>query len=73
MRDLRVQIDRNLCVGFGDCIEAAEAAFELDGEGIATFADGIDDVDRESLLTACEECPVDAIAVLAPDGTQLAP
>lgn len=71
--DLRIRIDRNLCVGFGDCIEAAEAAFELDDEGIAVFRESIDEVDRETLLNACDECPVDAIAVLDSDGTQLLP
>ncbi len=71
--DLRIRIDRNLCVGFGDCIEAAEAAFELDDEGIAVFREGIDEVDRQTLLDACDECPVDAISVLDSDGTQLLP
>ena len=71
--DLLIRIDRDLCVGFGDCIEAAEAAFELDDEGIATFRAGIGQVDRETLLAACDECPVDAISVLDADGTQLVP
>lgn len=71
--DLLIQIDRDLCVGFGDCIEAAEAAFELDDEGIAVFRDGVDEVDRETLLAACDECPVDAISVLDSDGQQLVP
>ena len=71
--DLLIQIDRNLCVGFGDCIELAEAAFELDDEGIAVFRDGVDGVDRETLLAACDECPVDAITVLDSGGTQLVP
>lgn len=70
---LLIRIDRDLCVGFGDCIEAAEAAFELDDEGIAVFREGIDEVDRETLLAACDECPVDAISVLDADGTQLVP
>jgi len=71
--DLLIQIDRNLCVGFGDCIEAAEAAFELDDEGVAVFRESIDGVDRETLLAACDECPVDAIAVIDSDGRQLLP
>ncbi len=73
MGELSVRIDRNLCVGFGDCIEAAEDAFELDDEGVAAFREGIDRVDRETLLAACDECPVDAIAVFDADGTQLLP
>ena len=68
-----IQIDRDLCVGFGDCIEFAEAAFELDDEGIAIFRDGIDDVARETLLAACDECPVDALSVFDADGKQLVP
>ena len=68
-----VQIDRNLCVGFGDCIEVAEAAFELDDEGVAVFRDGIDDVPRDTLLAACDECPVDALSVFDAAGAQLVP
>jgi len=71
--DLLIQIDRDLCVGFGDCIDAAEAAFELDDDGIAEFRKGIDQVDRETLLAACDECPVDALTVLDSDGMQLVP
>ena len=68
-----VQIDRDLCVGFGDCVEAAEDAFELDDDGIVVFRDGIDDVPRDALLAACDECPVDALTVFDSDGTQLVP
>ena len=34
---LRIRIDRGLCVGFGDCVEAAPEAFRLDGEGVVVF------------------------------------
>ena len=36
---LTIRIDRLICVGFGDCIEASPEAFELDDEGIAVFRD----------------------------------
>ncbi len=68
-----VQIDRTLCVGFGDCVEASTEAFELDDEGIAVFREGIDAIATESLMTACGECPVDALTVLDESGTQLVP
>ena len=73
VRGYLFQIDRDLCVGFGDCIEAAEAAFEFDDDGIAVFKDGIDGVAHETLLAACDECPVDAISAFDPDGKQVAP
>ena len=70
--DLRVRIDRLLCVGFGDCVEAAPSAFALDAEGLAVFVRP-HSVDRETLLQACEACPVDALSVWGADGEQLVP
>lgn len=72
LADLTVRIDRLLCVGFGDCIEEAPTAFELDDDGIAVFTAGADEAHRGELLAACEACPVDALIALD-DGVQLAP
>lgn len=69
---LRVRIDRTLCVGFGDCVEAAAEAFRLDGEGIVTFLEP-ERVDRGRLVAACETCPVDALTVWDETGAQLVP
>ncbi len=70
--DLRVRIDRTLCVGFGDCLEDAPEAFRLDEEGIATFAEPAA-TDRGRLLQACDACPVDALTVWDASGKQLVP
>ncbi|MQA90454.1 MAG: ferredoxin [Gemmatimonas sp.] len=69
---LTVRIDRTLCVGFGDCLEAMEELFELDEEGIATFRDAMV-VDSDRLVEACRACPVDALEVTDSDGRKLAP
>jgi ferredoxin len=69
---LRVRIDRNLCVGFGDCIEGAPEAFVLDDEGLAVFK-APDAVERARLLAACDACPVDAITVWDENGAQVVP
>lgn len=71
--DLTVQVDRLLCVGFGDCIDLAPDAFEFDDEGIATLRDGASETDRQRLLDACECCPVDALIVLDEEGRQVVP
>ncbi len=70
---LRVQIDRSLCVGFGDCVTEASEAFRLDGEDVAVFGPDADSVERKKLLRACEVCPVDALTVWDADGKQLVP
>ena len=70
--DLTLRIDRTLCVGFGDCVELAPDAFELDDEQIAVFTDPVE-TPRDKLLKACEMCPVDALIVLDAKGGQLVP
>lgn len=69
---LKVRIDRELCVGFGDCVTGAPEAFVLDDEGVAVFKEP-ERVPREQLVAACEACPVDALTVWDEAGTQLAP
>lgn len=70
--DLRIEIDRAICVGFGDCVTAAPGAFVLDGDDLATFAEP-EGVEREALLGACDACPVDAILVWDASGRPLVP
>ncbi len=69
---LTVRIDRDLCVGFEDCISEAPTAFELDGDGVVVFVNP-ETVNRERLLKACEGCPVDALSVWDESGAQIVP
>ena len=69
---LRVQIDRALCVGFGDCVDVSPAAFALGDDDVVVFV-APESVDRAELLRACASCPVDALTVWDADGTQIVP
>lgn len=69
---LVVEVDLDLCVGFGDCVDASPDAFELNDEGLAELTDP-EGVDRETLLEACRSCPVDALRATTEDGEELAP
>ena len=69
---LRVRIDRELCVGFGDCVTEAPGAFQLDDAGVARF-ENPEQTPREMLLRACNACPVDAVTVWDDEGRELAP
>lgn len=70
--DVRVRIDRTLCVGFGDCVDAAPAAFALGDDDVVVFV-APESVTREQLQRACTSCPVDALSICRADGTQLFP
>ena len=69
---LRVVIDRDQCVGFGDCVKQAPEGFKLDDDTVAVFVRP-ELVEPERLLRACDACPVDAITVWDSDGRQLVP
>jgi len=70
---LTVKIDRLICVGFETCVEVAPDLFQMDEEGIAIFTSDTNEVDKETVLEACKECPVDALVVLDASGNQLHP
>jgi ferredoxin len=69
---LRIVIDRDQCVGFGDCVKEAPEGFKLDEETVAVFV-APEAVERERLLRACDACPVDAITVYDESGAQIVP
>jgi ferredoxin len=63
--NLRVDVDRMVCAGAGDCVRIAPAAFRLDEEQIAVVVADASSIDEETLRTAERECPSGAIVVRA--------
>jgi ferredoxin len=63
-------VDRNLCVGFAECVKAAPTVFQLDGETIAVVLEP-ESVDRATLRAAAEACPVDAISLYDAGGNPI--
>ena len=66
-----IRIDRNLCVGFGDCVTEAAQTFVLAEDGVVVFTGRADD--DETVLRACRTCPVDAITAFDEHGNCVAP
>jgi ferredoxin len=67
---IRIAIDRDRCVGSGNCLFWAPGTFDLGDDGLALVIDpGGDDEDR--IRVAAEGCPTRAISVEViggPDG-----
>ena len=57
---IRIKVDRDLCIGTGNCIDAASKTFELDDQNICVLKDPAGDPD-EDILEAAKVCPVTAI------------
>ena len=57
-----IEVDRQLCFGFGDCVDSAPGVFELDEENVSVVVDP-EAADMDTLLMAAQDCPVDAIII----------
>jgi ferredoxin len=69
---LKVRVDRDLCIGAGNCVAAAPTVFKLDKDNKAVVLKPVS-VDEDTLMDAAESCPVDAIIVEDDNGNQLYP
>jgi ferredoxin len=67
---VEIRIDREKCMGSGNCSFWAPATFDLDDEGVAVVVDPGGDPD-EKMVLAAQGCPTQAIAVWR-DGEQIA-
>lgn len=60
---IRIEIDRELCIGYGACADAAPKSLRLAADGkVEPRADALDD---EDVLEAEAVCPMGAIAAYA--------
>ena len=69
---MKVRVDRNLCIGVGNCVVFAPTVFKLDAENKAVVLDP-SSAEKETLLGAAESCPQNAIIVEDDEGNQLYP
>lgn len=57
----RVAIDRDVCIGSGNCVFYAGATFDLDSENLAIVIDPLGD-DEGAQRMAVENCPTGALS-----------
>ena len=69
---MKVKVDRDLCIGVGNCVAFAPSVFELDAENKAVVLD-VSSVDEFTLLEAAKSCPEQAIIIEDDGGMQVYP
>lgn len=62
----KVNVDRELCIGSGNCVHISRGATELDDEGVATVVDAAA-ATPEQWKQAARSCPTSAIEVVEND------
>ena len=58
---MKVQVDKDLCIGCGLCTSLCGNVFSIDSDGKASVISEIDSSSEESVNDACGSCPVNAI------------
>jgi ferredoxin len=66
---MEIDIDRDACMGSGNCVYTAPGVFELHDDSIACVVDP-DASSEDAILAAARQCPTHAITVRR-DGTAL--
>jgi ferredoxin len=59
---LEVEIDRDVCMGSGNCIFEAPGVFDLDGDSVSYVVDPAASPE-EAIIAAARQCPTHAITV----------
>jgi ferredoxin len=66
---LEIKIDRDVCMGSGNCSFWAPGVFDLDDDGIAIVVDPAG-APEDKIVLAAQGCPTQAIAILR-DGDKI--
>ena len=69
---MRIQVDRELCIGAAPCVVVAPGVFQLDEEGKAYIVDP-KGADEATILLAAQACPVQAIILHDDEGKKVYP
>ncbi|MBI4127954.1 MAG: ferredoxin [Parcubacteria group bacterium] len=69
---MRIEIDRDICIGAASCEVIASKTFKLDNERKAIVINPNGD-DAATIMEAAKSCPVLAIYLYGEDGKQIFP
>ncbi len=69
---MKVRVDKELCIGIGNCVAVAPTVFELNEENKANVVNS-NSVDDNTILEAAESCPQNAIIVEDDAGNRVHP
>lgn len=67
-----IQVDRDICAGFGECVTLLPQVFALDEDGLAVVLDP-EAAEVDQLIEAADICPVSAILLFDENENQIAP
>ena len=73
VRNLKVKVDRDLCIGAATCVAIAPKTFVLDSEAKAVILATLDQDTDNVIIDAAKGCPVAAIIIEDQNGNKIFP
>ena len=73
VRDLKVHVDKDLCIGAATCVAIAPNTFILDSEAKAIILNTAESDTNETIIDAARGCPTAAIFVEDANGNKIFP
>lgn len=71
-RYVKIEVDRDLCIGAAPCVTIAPGVFQLDSENKAIVLD-VNGASDDDILLAAQSCPVQAIYLYDAEGNKVYP
>jgi ferredoxin len=72
-KNLKVWVDRDLCIGAATCVAIAPKTFVLDSQAKAIILQSIDEESEQTVIEAAKGCPVAAIFIEDDKGNRIFP
>lgn len=73
VKNFKVWVDRNLCIGAATCVAIAPKTFQLDNEAKAIILETTDQDTIETIIDAAKACPVAAVIIEDEQGNRIFP
>jgi len=73
VKNYKVWVDRNLCIGAATCIAVSPKGFALDKEAKAVILETANEDTIENIIEAAKACPVAAIFIEDEKGNRVFP
>lgn len=73
VRNLKIKIDRDLCIGAATCVAVAPKAFTLDSDAKSIILQTVDEESDEVIIDAARGCPTAAISIEDQNGNKIFP
>ena len=73
VKNLKIYVDRNLCIGAATCVAVAPKSYVLDSEAKAVILQSVDEDTEQNIIDGAKSCPVAAIIIEDDKGNRIFP